>query len=169
MTNMKKTTRRVRLTKQLGRVQAEAERVLNRGYEATLDLLPDGPREAVEELASQLETQRTALRKRGQRVLKVVEQRRKAVVSGIEKQGKVLLSGVEQAVRTASRRSERALSTVEARRARLIGILERRTAQVVERLAHGLDLATLGDVERLSRRLAQIERRRSNGTRRAAA
>jgi hypothetical protein len=159
---MKKRTRRDGLAAQLGRVQAEAERVLARGYEATLEWLPDGPREAVEdtveELASQLDAQRAVLRKRGRQVLKSVDQQRR-----------VLLGNVDKAVKRIERRGERALNTIKARRARLLDVLERGTAQVMQPLAHGLDLATRGDLERLSHRVAQLERGRRNGTRRAAA
>jgi len=155
---MKKTTRRVGVTTRLNRIQSEAERAISRGYRATLELLPAGPRKAVKEFTSQLEATAENLSKRGQRALNAVERQRKT-----------LRRRVDQAVRAVERRGERALATVEAQRTKLVATVERRAVQAVKPLARRLDLATGSDVERLGKRLAHLERRLANGTRRAAA
>jgi hypothetical protein len=153
---MKKTTRRGSLPKRLERAQAQAERAINRGYSATLDLLPAAPRKAVKELAHQLESTAEALTKRGQRVFKSVERR-----------GRELVSRVERAVRAVERRRERAVARVETQRAKLASTVEHGAARIVRPLVRRLEIATLPDVERLSRRVAQLERRRG-GVKRAA-
>ena len=155
---MKKTTRRVAVTRRLERVQAEAQRAINRGYHATLELLPAGPRKAVKELASQIETTAEELAKRGQKALKSAEKRRKAFVGGVEKVAKAF-----------ERRGQRARATVETQGTKLVATVEQAAADIVRPLARRLDIATLSDVERLGKRLAQVERRLGNGTRRAAA
>jgi len=153
---MKKETRRGSLPRRLERVQTQAERAINRGYSATLDLLPPAPRKAVKELAHQLETTAEALSKRGQRAFRLVERR-----------GRALVSRVEQAVRAVERRRERAVARVEAQRARFASTVEHGAARIVRPLVHRLEIATLPDVERLSRRVAQLERKRG-GVKRAA-
>lgn len=153
---MKKTTRRVGLAKRFERVQTEAERVISRGYKATLELLPPGPRKTVKEFTGQIEAAAEALNKRGQQALKLAEKRRKALVGSVEK-----------AARAFSRRSERALEAMET--TRLAATVEQAAADFVRPLARRLDIATLSDVERLSKRLAHLERKLGNGTRRAAA
>lgn len=154
---MKKSTRRVGLPKQLGRIQAEAEKAINRGYRATLELLPERPRKVVKELTSQIEAGANDLAKRSEKAFKTVEKR-----------GNELVGRVEKAVRTLERRSGRVLTTVETQGAKLISTIEHRAAQVVRPLVRRLDIATLSDIERLSRRLAQLERRRTVGVKRAA-
>lgn len=155
---MKKTTRRVAVPKRFERVQAEAERAISRGYKATLELLPAGPRKAVKEFTSQIETTAEELSKRGQRALKVAAKRRKA-----------LLGSVEKAVRALGRRGERARATAETRGTTLAATVEQAAADFVRPLARRLDIAALSEVERLSKRMAQLERKLGNGPRRAAA
>jgi len=147
---MKRNARRNGLVKRLGKVQAQAERALTRGYHATLDLLPDGPRKAVKQVTHQLEAQAGELSRRSQKAL-----------GEVEKRSQVLIGRVEKAVRTVGRRGERVLAAVDTRRANLLATLERRVADAVRPVAHGLDLATLSDLERLSRRLTQLERKRT--------
>jgi hypothetical protein len=155
---MKKTTRRTTVTKRFERVQAEAERAVRRGYHATLELLPAGPRKAVKALASQLESTAEELNERGQKMFKAAEKRRKA-----------LLGRVEKAVTTVERRSARALTTLEKRGVKLVTNVEQTVAGLVRPVARRLDLAALSEVEELGKRLAQLERKLANGTRRAAA
>ena len=155
---MKKATRRTVLTKRFERVQAEAERAVRRGYHATLELLPAGPRKAVKELASQLESAAEELNERGQKVLKAAEKRRKALIGQVEK-----------AVTTVERRSARALTALEKRGTKLVTNVEQTVAGLVRPVARRLDLAARSEVEILSKRLAQLERKLTHGTRRAAA
>ena len=153
-----KKTRRTGLPKQVKRVQAEAEKAISRGYKATLELLPAGPRKVVKELASQIETTAEELTERGQKVLKLADKRRKAVVER-----------VEHAARRFERRSERALNMIETRGGKLVARVERTAADVLRPLARRLDIAALSEVEQLGKRLAQLERKLANGARRRAA
>ena len=153
-----KKTRRTGLPKQVKRVQAEAEKAISRGYKATLELLPAGPRKVVKDLANQLETTAEELTTRGQKVLKLADKRRKALVER-----------VEHAAKTFERRSERALNTIERRGSNLVSRVERTAADVLRPLARRLDIAALSQVEELGKRLAQLERKLVNGARRRAA
>ncbi len=155
---MKKTTRRVTVPKRLEQVRVEAQRAMRRGYETTLELLPAGPRKALKELASQIETTAEELTKRGQKALKAAAKRRKALVGRVEK-----------VVKAFERRGERARATVETQGTKLVATVEQAAADIVRPLARRLDIATLSDVERLGKRLAQLERKLGNGARRAAA
>jgi hypothetical protein len=153
-----KKTRRTGLPKQVKRVRAEAEKAIGRGYKATLELLPAGPRKVVKELASQLETTTEELTARGQKVLRLADKRRKALVER-----------VERAARTFERRGERALNRIESRGSKLVARVERTAADVVRPLARRLDIAALSEVEDLSKRLALLERKLVHGARRRAA
>lgn len=150
--------RRNGLPKQVKRVQAEAEKAISRGYKATLELLPAGPRKVVKELATQLETTTEDLTARGQKVLKLADKRRKALVGR-----------VENAARVFERRSERALARIESRGSKLVARVERTAADVLRPLARRLDLAARSEVEELSKRLAHVERKLVTGARRRAA
>jgi hypothetical protein len=153
-----KKTRRNGLPKQVKRVQAEAEKALSRGYNATLELLPAGPRKVVKELANQLESTAEELTERGQKVLKLADKRRK-----------VLVGRVEHAAKAFERRGERAFARIETRGNRLMARVERAAADVLRPLARRLDIAPLSQVEQLSKRLAQVERKLVHGARRRAA
>jgi hypothetical protein len=151
-----KKARRTGLPKQVKR--AQAEKAISRGYKATLELLPAGPRKVVKELANQLETTAEELTARGQKVLKLADKRRKALVER-----------VERAARTFERRGERALNTIESRGNKLVARVERTAADVVRPLARRLDIAALSEVEQLSKRLTLLERKLVHGARRRAA
>lgn len=155
---MKKSTRRMGLSSRLGRVQAQAERTIGRGYRATLELLPPRSRKAVKGLADQIGSTAEELTARGRQAVKVIEKRRQA-----------LRGRVAQEVKGFARRGERARAAVETRGTELVATVERRFAQVLKPLARRLDIATASEVERLSKRLAQLERKLTTGTRRAAA
>src|SRR5512139_3991449 len=98
----KRTTKRgtvlAALPKRIERAQAEAEKALNRGVKATLQMLPPGPRKAVRDLGHQIDDAATELRTRGRKVLRTVERR-----------GEAVADRVEAAVNRAERRGERAL------------------------------------------------------------
>jgi hypothetical protein len=151
---MKKGTKRVGLPKRLQRVQVEAERAISRGYKAALETLPSGPRKVVKDFADQLEATAEELSERGEKILKQAEKRRKAFVARVDK-----------AARAFERRGERVLT----RGSKLVASFERAVADAVRPVARRLDIAALSELELLSKRLAQIERRLANGTRRAAA
>jgi hypothetical protein len=152
-----KKTKRTALPKRVRQVQTEAEKAINRGYKATLELLPAGPRKVVKDLANQIETTAEEITTRGQKALKVADKRRKA-----------LLERIGKAARSFERRSGRALSTFETDSARFVNRIERTVADVVRPLARRLDLAALSELEQINKRLAQVERKLHNGRRAAA-
>lgn len=154
---MARTTRRTGMAKRLGTVQARAERAISRGYETTLGLLPPGPRQAVKDLTKQLEATADELSKRRAQTLKAVA-----------KQRKVFGQRVANAVRSVERRRSRALATAEKRGAELLSTVERQVAAVLRPIAHRLELATVRDLEQLTHRLAQLERKLQGSRRRAA-
>lgn len=82
---------------------------------------------------------------------------------------KDVTSRVEKATRDLQRRSERAMKDAEAQRKKLVSAVERGAADVVKPLVDRLDIASRADVNRLSRRIAQLERKVQQQTRRAAA
>ena len=141
--------------KRVAQVQTEAEKALARGVKATMALLPPGTRKAVRELGDQLDDAATDLRRRGRKALKAVEQG-----------GETVADGVERVVTRLERRRNRTLKTVERESARWVAALEDGAMRVVQRIADQLDLATGADLDRLSKRLAVIERKL--GGRRAA-
>jgi len=154
---MARTTRRTGMAKRLGTVQAQAERVISRGYETTLGMLPPGPRQAVKDLAKQLEATADELSKR-----------RAQTVKAVVKRSKALNERVASAARSMERRRNRVLTTAEKRGTALLSTVERRVAEVLRPIARRLELATVRDLEQLTRRLAQLERK-LNGSRRRAA
>ena len=155
---MKKSSRRTGLSKQIGQAQADAERAIGRGYRATLALLPPRSRKAVRGLADQIGSTADELTARSRHAAKLIERRRQA-----------LQERVAQGVKTLTRRGEHARSVVERRGTALVTTVERRVAGLLEPLVRRLEIATARDVERLSRRIAQLERKRTARSRRAAA
>ena len=155
---MKKSKRRTGLTARFGQAQANAERALGRGYDATLQILPPRSRKAVQQLASQIGATAEDVGARGRQVLRAVS-----------KQRQVLQDRLEQGVRRVGRRGERARAALETRGTRLIGTIERQAAAIVKPLVRRLDIAAASEVEQLRKRLAQLERKLATGGRRAAA
>jgi hypothetical protein len=95
----KRTKKRAVLTalpKRIEKVQADASKAINRGYKATLQLLPPNSRKVVRDLSSQLDGAATELRARGRKVLR-----------GVERRGEQVAEQVEAAVTGAERRRSR--------------------------------------------------------------
>ena len=65
---------------------------------------------------------------------------------------------LEKATTQLQRRRDRAFKEVNARRDRLVSDVEHRAAKVVKPLVRRLDVASRADVERLSKRINQLER-----------
>lgn len=65
------------------------------------------------------------------------------------------------------RRRARALKIVEKRGENLVEQFEKRAADVMKPVVHRLNVASKSDIERLSRRIAKLERRRERVVRRA--
>ena len=149
----KRTTKRgtvlAALPKRVQRVQAEAEKALNQGYKATLNLLPAGPRKAVRELGSQLDDAATKLRANGRKVLHTVERRGEAVADRVEK-----------AVAGAEKRGERAVRRFERESAKWLEAFESGARRALRAVVDQLDLASARDVAQLSRRVGALERKR---------
>lgn len=78
---------------------------------------------------------------------------------------------VEKAAKGFDRRRRQALKRVDSRRKNLVSDLEKRATGAVKPLVDRLDVASRRDVERLNRRIAQLERRvaRQTTTKHAAA
>lgn len=165
---MKKKTKRTALPKRVQRAQAEAEKAISRGYKATLDLLPAGPRKVVKDLASQIETTAEDLSERGQKVFKLAEKRRKAFVDRVEKAAKSLEKQSGRALATLDRRTAKLVDTVGNRGVKFVTTVEQVAADVLRPIAKRLDIAPLSELEDLSKRLAQVERKLTTGRRAAA-
>jgi hypothetical protein len=76
---------------------------------------------------------------------------------------------IEKATRDLQRRSEKAIRDINARGKKIMAEMERRAANAAKPIIERLDVATRADIERLSRRVAQIERKLHQEARRAAA
>ena len=149
-----KKTRATGLPKRLQQARTEAERAISRGYKTALEALPAGPRKVVKDVADQLEATAEQVTERGEKVLNLAAKRRKALVAQIEKAAKAF-----------ERRGERVL----ARSGKLVARFEQAAADAVRPFARRLDIAALSELEQLQKRLVQVERKLSNGKRRAAA
>ena len=163
------------LPKRVGKAQAEAEKMLARGYKATLKALPSGPRKAVREITEQLEETAEDLTRRGKRTLRAVEKSGKTLggrfertVSLLRKRGKGLVTRMEKTLADLERRRGRAVKAAEKRVSATVEALQQGAVEVIEPLAHRLEIATQGDVDRLSKRLAHVERKLGRRTRMAA-
>jgi len=148
-----KTTRRrpllrVVLPKRIARAQAEAEKTLNRGVKATLDLLPSDTRKTVRELGAQLEEAASDLRTRGRKAVKAVEQRSSALAARVERTVGQLDKRRAQALKRAERQSTQWLDT-----------LQDGAQRVLRTLVETLDVASAREVAQLGRRLTNLERK----------
>jgi polyhydroxyalkanoate synthesis regulator phasin len=156
---MKRTTTRARrAAHSAGRVQQEALRAVRRGYEVTLDLLPSRSRRAVEELADRLETVAGDWNRRRRRALQAADSRRK-----------LLAHRLDGALKALERTRRRALTDAERRGSKLAESVEQRVIAAMRPLARRLEIVTVRDLQALNRRLAHLERKLGNGTRRTAA
>jgi len=151
---MKKSAKRTGVAARLERAQADAERTISRGYEATLRMLPPRSRKAVKQFASQIGSTAEELRARGRGALRTVEN-----------QGEVLRERFERVIA----RRERAGAAVLRRGVELITAVERQLVRAVKPFVRRFDIAAASEVEQLRKRLAQLERKLAAGARRAAA
>lgn len=144
----KRATVLAALPKRIERAQAEAEKAISRGYKATLQLLPPGPRKAVKDLGAQLDDATTELRARGRKALRSVERR-----------GEAVADRVEAVVAQAERRSEKAFKRAERESAKWLEAFETGARRAVRAVVEQLDIASAHDVSQLSRRIATLERK----------
>jgi len=145
---VKRATVRATLPKRIERAQAEAEKAISRGYKATLQLLPPGPRKAVRELGSQLDEAASDLRARGRKVLRTVEKR-----------GERVADRVEAVVAQAERRGEKAFKRAERESAKWLEAFETGARRALRAVVDQLDIASAHDVSLLNRRVANLERK----------
>lgn len=136
------------LPKRIQRVQAEAEKALNQGYKATLNMLPPGARKAVREVGTQIDEAATDLRTRGRKALRAAERRGEAVVDR-----------VESAVATAERRGGRALRDVERESAKWLDAFETGARRMMRAMVQRFDVASAHDVSLLTKRVSMLERK----------
>lgn len=155
---MARTARRTGVAQRLQRVQADAERALSRGYRAALDVLPPSPRKAVKRLASQIEDTADELIKR-----------RRQTAKAVAKQRKLLSDRVGDIVHRLERSRDRALATAERRGTAFIDTVEGTVAAAIRPMIRRLNIVTVRDLEQLSRRLADVERKLNGAARRRAA
>jgi len=78
-------------------------------------------------------------------------------------------SQIEKATQDLQRRGEKAVKDINSRGQKLVTEMESRAAKAVKPVVDRLDVASRADVERLSKRLSQIERSLKQKVRRAAA
>lgn len=168
-----RTTTGRAVLKRVRKGQVEAEKVLARGYKATLKALPPGPRKAVQGVADQLEVAADELTRRGKQTLHAVEKRGKTLaggaekaVAGLERRRRSLFAQAERLVADLDRRRGRALQAAEKRIAAALhrvergaARLEQRVAAAIRPLAKRLDLAAQSEIDRLTKRVAQLERK----------
>jgi hypothetical protein len=118
------------LPKQLRQARTRTEKLVNRTWKQALDLLPTGPRKRV-----------------------------KTAVARVDKAAANLQRRVDKAATNLQKRSERALKNARKRSENLVDRVETRAVEVAKPIVKRLDIASRHDVERLSRRVAQLERR----------
>lgn len=145
---VKRATVRATLPKRIERAQAEAEKAISRGYKATLQLLPPGPRKAVRELGSQIDEAASELRARGRKVLR-----------GVEKRGERVADRVDAVVARAERRGGKAFKLAERESAKWLEAFETGARRALRAVVEQLDIASAHDVSLLNRRVANLERK----------
>jgi hypothetical protein len=146
------------LPKRVEKMGTSARKAITKAWKDALAMLPARPRKTVEQAAARVEKAATRLETRGQKALKVAEKRRKEMVGRVEK-----------AATTLEKRGQRALRAVEKQRKELVGRVEKGAVEAMKPLVHRLDVASKHDVDRLSRRIAQLERRLARAPKRAVA
>jgi polyhydroxyalkanoate synthesis regulator phasin len=118
-----------------------AERRLRNGWEDIVEMLPPGPRKAVKRLSAEVERVRQEWLKRSDRMVGDARKRAKDFAKGAEKRVRKsldpLCKRIEQSVEPMQKRLEKSIKPLMTR----------------------LDVASRKDIERLQRRLQQLERR----------
>jgi polyhydroxyalkanoate synthesis regulator phasin len=117
-------------------VVEQAERVLNRGWKAAFEVLPDRAEEIVDDLAKQ-----------SRKVQKDLDKRRKQVVKDVER----AISRLDKRRDAFAKRAEKQID-------QLFGSVEQSVSDIVRPVAKRLDIASNSDVTSLKRRLTQIEK-----------
>ena len=150
--------------KRVEQVQTEAEKVIARGYKAALGRLPVGSRKAVKEFTGQVEEATEELSRRGKRMLTMAEKRGKTLWGRFDKALTVLERRGNRAVKAAGK----SVAAVQVSLEKSVSRLERRAIAALRPMVRRLDIATHSDIEKLSKRVAQLERRLARRTKLAA-
>jgi polyhydroxyalkanoate synthesis regulator phasin len=125
------------LPKRVEKAQAEAEKRIRRGWKALMNAMPPRARKAAENLTARVEKAASRLEKRRIKALK----------------------RVEKAATDLDKRRHKALKRVEKQGKELVASFESRAADAVKPLVDRMDVAKRSDLEKLSRRISQLERK----------
>lgn len=139
------------LPKRVDKARTRAEKIIGSALKQAVEALPSQPRKALKDATAQFEKVTAAVQKRQARALKDVTAQIGQVASAVQK------------------RQARVLKEVTARRDRLVATVEKQAVAVVKPIVARLDVASRADVNRLSKRVAQLEKRVSGRSKQAAA
>ena len=160
------------LPKRVEKAQARAEKVARRTWKSAFDALPPSTRKALKR-QSLFRDLPKRVEKVQARVEKVARRTWKSVFDALPPQARKALKRAATRVETEAtkldRRRERALERVEKQGRELFANVESRAASAAKPLVHRLDVASRRDVERLHKRLTQLERKLSQREKHKAA
>lgn len=147
------------VAKQMGTLQKRAEK----GLDEALKMLPPAQRKTVKELTANVDRARAAFRKRADGLVKDVRKRAEGMMKDVnkrtEKVSARLQKRVEGAVSPLSKRAEGMLKDLGKRAEKVSAQAEKRVEGLVVPLTKRLDLASRRDVDKLRKRLDQLEKR----------
>lgn len=127
--------------KRVDKARSRAEKLIGSALKQAVEALPSQPRKALKDATAQLEKVTVAVQKRQARAFKDVTARIESVTTAVQK------------------RQKRVLKEVTARRDRLVATVEKQAVAVVKPIVARLDVASRTDVDRLSKRVSQLEKR----------
>jgi len=125
------------LPRRFNEIQASVEKRVRKGLDQVGELLPPEPRKALKRITAEVDRVRNDLRKRGMT---------------LRKRGDKVLADTRK-------RGDKALADTRKRAERFTVELQKRAEGAVTPLTRSLDLASRAEVERLRKRLEQLERR----------
>jgi predicted RNA-binding protein Jag len=157
------------LTKRVGRARSRAEKVLEKGWKATLEVLPPPARKAVKETTARIEKVATDLDKRRAEAVKLVERRRKEITGRIEKERKALTGRIAKERKALTGRIAKQSRELTKTGRELASQIEKSAVGIVKPIVERLDVASRSDVERLSKRISTLEQRLGRKPKHAAA
>ena len=127
--------------KRVDKARTRAEKLIGSAWKQAVEALPTQPRKALKDATAQIEKVTVAVQKRQARALKDVTAQIGQVTAAVQK------------------RQKRVLKEVTARRDRLVATVEKQAVAVVKPIVARLDVASRTDVDRLSKRVSQLEKR----------
>lgn len=129
------------IPKRVDKARTRAEKLIGSAWKQAVEALPTQPRKVLKDATAQLEKVTVAVQKRQARALKDVT------------------AQIEQVAAAVQKRQKRVLKEVTARRDRFVATVEKQAVAVVKPIVARLDVASRTDVDRLSKRVALLERR----------